>query len=48
MGGAVKCDHWMQELKKPIMISQDEISKDLYRFAHAFPVEFIPFKTNND
>ena len=48
MGGAVKCDHWMQELKKPIMISQDEISKDLHRFAHAFPVEFIPFKTDND
>ena len=47
MGGFHKCSHWIEELKNPIQLSQDDVSKDLYRFAHAFPIEFIPYKTEN-
>jgi len=46
MGGLQYCAHWVEELKQPILISQDQVSKDLHRFSNAFPIEFIPFKTD--
>ena len=41
-------EHFIKELGQPITIKQDEISRDLYRFVEQFPVDLIPFKSENE
>jgi hypothetical protein len=48
MGGLIKCRHWIDELRAPLTITQPDISKDLNRFSHMFPVNLIPFMTNSE
>jgi len=48
MGGLVNCHHWIEELKKPLMIKQGDISRDVCRFMNSFPQDAIPFKSNNE
>ena len=48
MGGLYKCAHLVEELQRPLFISQEEISKDLVRFVHGFPIDAIPYETDNE
>jgi hypothetical protein len=46
LGGEVLGAHLLDELSRPINITQDQISKDLHRISNAFPTEFIPCMTD--
>jgi hypothetical protein len=48
MGGLHMCQHWIEELKKPLVISQEDVSKDLVRFVHGFPIDSIPYQSENE
>lgn len=48
LGASHMAEHFIKELQQPITIKQEEISRDLYRFVEQFPVDLIPFKSENE
>ena len=48
MGGLHKCSHLLGELKRPLLISEEEVARDLVRFVHGFPMDAIPYETDNE
>ena len=48
MGGLHKCAHWVEELKKPLVITQEDVGNDLTRFVIGFPIESIPYKSDQE
>ena len=48
MGGLHKCAHWVEELKKPLVITQNDVGNDLTRFVIGFPMESIPYKSDQE
>lgn len=48
MGGLHKCSHLLDELRAPLLISQEEVGRDLARFVHGFPMDAIPYETDNE
>lgn len=48
MGGLHKCGHLIEELRTPLLISQEEVARDLVRFVHGFPIDAIPYESDNE
>ena len=40
--------HWLEELKKPLQITQKEIGENLQRFVINFPMDTIPHITEDE
>ena len=45
IGGEVMARHWIEEISKPISITQFEINQDLQRLGSTFPIDVIPYKS---
>ena len=40
--------HWIDEMSKPLQITQDEILQHLNRFVKSFPINAIPHQTEDE